>query len=97
MLAANTLCADGILAKTVNNAGGAMAVEEIDQSSAADLIVIRGGLREGLRPGVVCAAENPDGSSAKLMIAESSLAKSVALAIGGADAVAGSVVKFDMA
>ncbi|MBO7520812.1 MAG: hypothetical protein J6T16_01055 [Opitutales bacterium] len=95
--AAGSLRAEGILAKTFENAGAEMAVEKIDQSSPADLIVIKGGLREGLRAGVVCEAENPDGGVAKLMIAESSLTKSVALAIGGADAKAGSPVKFNIA
>lgn len=97
MLAAGTLCAEGILAKTFENAGGIMAVEKIDSSPDADLIVIKGGLREGLRAGVVCEAENPDGSSAKLMIAEASLTKSVALAIGAEGAAVGSAVKFGMA
>ena len=95
--AANSLCAEGILAKTFENEGALMTVEKIDQTSPADLIVIKGGLREGLKAGVVCEAENPDGSVAKLMVAESSLTKSVALAIGGADAAVGSVVKFNIA
>ena len=97
MLAAGALCAEGILGKTLGNAMGNMAVEKIDRSPDADLVVIKGGLREGLRAGAVCEAQNPDGSAAKLMIAEASLTKSVALAIGGADAKAGSPVKFDMA
>lgn len=97
LLAAGSLCAEGILGKTLENAAGNMAVEKIDSSSDADLVVIKGGLREGLRAGAVCEAQNPDGSFAKLMIAEASLTKSVALAIGGEGAAVGSPVKFGMA
>ena len=96
LLSANVLCAKGILAETFKDAGEGISILNIDKSSSADLIVLKGGLREGLRAGVVCGVENPDGTLAKIMVAESSLTKSVALAIDGAEVVSGSTVKFNI-
>lgn len=96
LLSTGVLCAEGILSETFKDAGEGITVLAVDKSSSADLIVLKGGLREGLKAGVVCRVKNPDGTSAKIMVAESALTKSVALAIDGANIVPGSTVKFDI-
>lgn len=88
---------ESVLAKSLDNSESTLKVLKIDNSSAADLVLIDGGLRNGIRAGLLCSAINPDEQIGQVMIVEANLTKSVALVLGDFNLVEGSLVRFNLA
>ena len=92
--AAAGLCAGGMLSEAARPSADALRVEKIDRAAPADLIILNGGLRDGLRPGLRCFAEVPGGDPAEILIVDSAMARSVALAVGASEISEGARVEF---
>lgn len=88
--------ADSMLAESLANTQSTLKIEKIDTSAAADLVLIDGGLRNGLRAGLLCTATTPDNKVGKIMVVDANLTKSAALVLGDFDIVEGSSVRFDL-
>ena len=86
--------ADSMLAESLTNAGATLRVIKLDSSSPADLLLIDGGVRNGLRAGLRCSAfASADEKIGEVMIVEAGFAKSVALVLGDFNVVEGNFVR----
>jgi|GEM_PF-6189393 len=72
--------------------GNRPAVLEVRPAETADLVIINTGLEGNLREGAICLAENPDKTTAKMVIVASKRGRSVGLVISETEVRTGAAV-----
>lgn len=88
-----SVCAESRLSKALKPIGeGVLSVVSVDHASPADLAVLDGGLRRGLRSGLTCSVMNAGEVVGEVIVAEVSLDRAVALVLGNYDIKPGSEV-----
>lgn len=87
---------ESMLAESLAQGGSTLKVLKVDTSSPADLLLIDGGVRNGLRAGLRCLALNAEGARlGEIMIVEATLTKSAALIMGDFNVAEGNLISLD--
>ena len=87
---------ESILSESLALDGSTLKVLKVDTSSPADLLLIDGGVRNGLRAGLRCSALNAERvRTGEIMIVEATLTKAVALVLGDFNVAEGNLISLD--